>query len=288
MSILIENIKDFNIEQTLECGQCFNFEKIALMEYALVARGKLLHVKQVDDKLFLLNAEKVDLELWENYFDLKRDYRLIKKFLIEKEIKLKTAIDEKPGVRILNQEFYETLISYIISQNKNISHIKQIIRTISERFGKPLGEIDGRMYYSFPTIVELGKITEQHFIECKTGFRAPYLKCAVDALNSGELDYEKLIKMNEQEVRDSLLKIKGVGEKITNCVMLFGLGFRDAFPVDVWIKRIMEEMYFGKDTSIETIQKFAKNKFGEYGGYAQQYMFYYGREMKIGKKTSKN
>lgn len=288
MSIKIENIKDFNLEQTLECGQCFNFEKISDLEYALVSRGRLLHVKQVGDTLHLLNAKESDLEIWENYFDLKRDYGIIKEFLINKENKLKTPIDEKPGVRILNQEFYETLISYIISQNKNITHIKQIIRTISERFGEPIGEIEGKVYYSFPSIEALGKLTEQHFIECKTGFRAPYLKCAVDALNNGQLVYEDLILKSEEEVRESLLKIKGVGEKITNCVMLFGLGFRDAFPVDVWIKRIMEDMYFDKETSIETIQKFAKVKFGEYGGYAQQYLFYYGREKKIGKITSKN
>lgn len=288
MSIKIDDLKDFNIEQTLECGQCFNFEKIADLEYVVVFKNRLLHVKQEENSLFLINAADKDKELWEEYFDLKRDYGEIKEFLLEKEPRLKESIEKNPGVRILNQDFYEMLISFIISQNKNITHIKQIIRTISERYGEFLGEINDRKYYGFPSIPELGKLTEEHFLECKTGFRAPYLKCAVDSLNSGYLDNDKLLNMSEEEVRASLLKIKGVGEKITNCVLLFGLGYRDAFPVDVWIKRIMEDMYFGKETSIEAIQKFAKDKFGEYGGYAQQYLFYYAREKKIGKKTSKN
>lgn len=288
MSIKINNLIDFNIEQTLECGQCFNFEKISEMEYAVVYKNRILHVKQEESTLLLLNGAENDRLIWEEYFDLNRDYGKIKEFLLDREPRLRDSIEKNPGVRILNQEFYEMLISFIISQNKNISHIKQIIRTISERYGEVIGEINGRKYYSFPSIEKLGKLTEEHFIECKTGFRAPYLKCAVDKLNSGELDLDKLQNMSEEEVRNSLLKIKGVGEKITNCVLLFGLGYRDAFPVDVWIKRIMEEMYFEKETSIEVIQKFAKEKFGEYGGYAQQYLFYYAREKKIGKKTSKN
>lgn len=287
MSVEFKNVKDFDLEQTLECGQCFNFEKLGENEYAVVFKNRLLHVRQKDDVLMLLNCMEEDREMWNNYFDLDRDYGKIKSFLLEKEPRLKESIEKNPGVRILNQEFYEMLISFIISQNKNITHIKQIIRMISERYGELLGEINGRKYYGFPSIPELGKLTEEHFLECKTGFRAPYLKCAVDTLNSGELDLEKISEMTEEEVRESLLKIKGVGEKITNCVLLFGLGFRDAFPVDVWIKRIMEDMYFEKETSIEVIQKFAKEKFGEYGGYAQQYLFYYAREKKIGKKTSK-
>ena len=287
MSIIFKNLKDFDIEETLECGQCFNFEKIDEKEYIVISRGRLIHVRQKQDDLVLLNGKQEDTEIWEDYFDLKRNYSEIKRHLLLHNKELEEAINLKPGVRILNQEFYETLISYIISQNKNITHIKQIIRMISEKYGTSLGMINGKEYFRFPTIEELGKLTKEHFLECKTGFRAPYLKSAVDALNDGSLVYEELVEMKEDEVRASLLKVKGVGEKITNCVMLFGLGFRDAFPVDVWIKRIMEELYFDKETSIEEIQRFAKERFGEYGGYAQQYLFFYAREKQIGKKTSK-
>lgn len=284
-NIYIDKVIDFNIEQTLECGQCFHFEKIGEMEYVVIAYGRLLHIKQEEDTLILYGKEKDEAEkVWIPYFDLERDYGKIKSTLLEKDEKLKEAITEKYGVRILNQEFYETLISFIISQNKQIPHIKKIVFALSDTYGKPLGQVGGKMYYSFPDVERLSEITEENYRELKTGFRAPYLKCASDMLNS-TLKEEEIRKLSYDEAKDRLIQIKGVGDKVANCVLLFGLSHRNAFPVDVWIKRTMEAVYFdGADTSKEKIMEFAKGRFGEYGGYAQQYLFFYGRDGRVGKR----
>lgn len=283
---IIEGINDFNLEQTLECGQCFRFYKQNDNEYVVVAYEKLIHVKQEDDNLIFFNNSIEEVEnIWIDYFDLKRDYGKIKNFLLQNDKKLEPAIKEKYGVRILNQQFHEMLISFIISQNKQIPHIKQLVRRISEEYGEYLGEVNGERYYSFPDVKTLGTITEEAFREMKTGFRAPYLYDAAQKLATGVISMETLKGLNENETRDKLISIKGVGEKVANCVMLFSLGFREAFPVDVWIKRIMESVYFnGEDTPKDKIQLFAKEQYGEYGGYAQQYLFCFGRENKVGTK----
>lgn len=283
---IIEGINDFNLEQTLECGQCFRFYKQNDNGYVVVAYEKLIHVKQEDDNLIFFNNSIEEVEnIWIDYFDLKRDYGKIKNFLLQNDKKLEPAIKEKYGVRILNQQFHEMLISFIISQNKQIPHIKQLVRRISEEYGEYLGEVNGERYYSFPDVKTLGTITEEAFREMKTGFRAPYLYDAAQKLATGVISMETLKGLNENETRDKLISIKGVGEKVANCVMLFSLGFREAFPVDVWIKRIMESVYFnGEDTPKDKIQLFAKEQYGEYGGYAQQYLFCFGRENKVGTK----
>jgi N-glycosylase/DNA lyase len=282
---IIEGITDFDLAQTLECGQCFRFYKQNENDYVIVAYRRLLHIYQKGDCLNFINCKKETVEkIWIPYFDLDRDYDAIKKYLLKNDNKLKKAIEEKHGVRILNQEFSETLISFIISQNKQIPHIKQLVKRISDTYGEYLGEVNGESYYSFPDVKTLGKITEQDFRNMKTGFRAPYLADAVKKLSSGYIDLSTFKNMDETITRKKLMEIKGVGEKVANCVMLFSLGYREAFPIDVWIKRIMETLYFdGKDTTKEDIAQYAKKSFGEYGGYAQQYLFCYGRDNNIGK-----
>lgn len=281
---IIEDVKDFDLSQTLECGQCFRFYKQDENDYVVVAYNKLLRIKQDGSNLIFFDCSENDMESWINYFDLNRDYSQIKKFLLRKDKVLKPAIEEKWGVRILNQEFHETLISFIISQNKQIPHIKQLVRRISENYGSYLGSVNGEDYYSFPDCSVLGTITEEDFREMKTGFRAPYLADAVLKLSLGELKAADFKGVGEEEARKKLMTVKGVGEKVANCVMLFSLGYRAAFPIDVWIKRIMGELYFnGEDTSKDVIAKFAKENYGEYGGYAQQYLFCYGRDNKVGK-----
>ena len=283
--VIIEGVDHFNIEQTLECGQCFHFEKIAELEYGVVSMDKFIHIKQENNKLCCEQTTINDVkEYWIKYFDLERDYGSIKEHLINGDERLKFAIEEKYGVRILNQEFEETLMSFIISQNKQIPHIKQIVRNISEKYGIFLGSVGDVKFYSFPDVATLGNITEEEYKELKTGFRARYLRDASCKLYRNEIMRKSFENMNEEDARTLLMSITGVGEKVANCVMLFGLGYRNSFPVDVWIKRIMQDMYFdGNETKKEVISAYAKENFGEYGGYAQQYLFYYGREKNIGK-----
>ena len=264
-------VKDFDLSETLECGQCFNFEKIDENEYIVVAFGKMLHARQLGDELFLGNASDEDIKnIWIPYFDLERDYGRIKAQIIKADGRLEDIINSCGGIHILNQDFTETLISFIISQNKNITHIKQLIRRLSKEYGGYIGSFNGKDFFSFPSLTALDTITEEGFRALKTGFRAPYLRDAVNRLADGEINEDDLRALPYEQAKEKLKTIKGVGDKVADCVLLFSLGFRNAFPVDVWMKRIIAEMY-GADAA------YAAQLFGEYGGYAQQYLFMYAR-----------
>ena len=284
--VIVKDIKDFDLGQTIECGQCFHFIKLGENEYGISAKGKMLHIKQEKEKLIFFDTTPDEFEqVWREYFDLDRDYAAIKAHLLKEDSKLKEAIEMMWGVRLLKQDFFETLISFIISQNKQIPHIKQIVAEISKRYGDYLGCIGQEEFYSFPTVEQMLNISEEELRACKTGFRAPYIKNAVETVVGGRLEESSLRNAELDMCRESLMQIKGVGTKVANCVMLFGLQRYESFPVDVWIKRIMEYLYFdGKDTSKEKIEQFGVERFGAYGGFAQQYLFYYGKTISLGVK----
>ena len=275
--------KDFLLSQTLECGQCFHFNKIAEEEYLISAKGKLLHAAQKDSDLILYDIEEEDSDIWIQYFDLDRDYAGIKEALLATDTLLAPSIEAMWGVRILRQDFFETLISFIISQNQQIPRIKQIVAAISKAAGTELSE----GMYAFPTAKAILELGVDGVRECKAGFRSPYIIDACEKYLNGTIDEAALRNMSYEECIETLKQIKGVGDKVANCVALFALEKRSAFPIDVWIKRIMESIYFKKETPIKDIANLAADRFGEYGGYAQQYLFYYGRELAIGEKTSK-
>lgn len=282
----LKNVCDFDLAQTLECGQCFHFVKLDENDYVLTAKGRLLHVSQQADTVTFYDTEEDEyVNVWKNYFDMDRDYSAVKKKLLENDNKLKDAIESMWGVRILNQDFFETLISFIISQNKQIPHIKKIVADISAKFGTYKGTYGGADMYTFPTLEQLTNASEEDFKELKTGFRAPYIMDAIRRNMAGQFNEKELKNMDYDSCIKELMTIKGVGEKVANCVSLFGLGKKEAFPVDVWIKRIMETMYFdGEDTPKDKISAFAKERFGGLGGFAQQYLFYYGKTIKMGIK----
>lgn len=277
--VTVDGVNDFMLSQILECGQCFHFDKLDEEVYEVVAFGRAVKMEQTDKMLRIYGSSMEDYEtIWKSYLDMDNDYGLIKQSVIKADGALKTAVDEKSGIRILNQDFFETLISFIISQNKNIPQIKQCVKNISHRFGDEVIGYNGEAFYVFPDVKKLHDVTEDELRECKVGFRAPYIKNATEAVYSGTVTKEKLDSLDIAQARELLMSIKGVGEKVANCVLLFGLGRREAFPVDVWMKRIMEQMYFdGKDTKKQDIEAFAVNKFGDLGGYAQQYLFDYAR-----------
>ncbi|MCM1308263.1 MAG: N-glycosylase [Butyrivibrio sp.] len=283
-SLTVTGVKDFLLSQTLECGQCFHFIKAGEEEYYISAMGKCLHMKQSGDTLTFYGTTPEDYaRIWRDYFDLTRDYGEIKEALLAKDDALKPAIDAMWGVRILNQDFFETLISFIISQNQQIPRIKNIVAGISYNYGKPLGND----MYSFPDAKSILAAGVDGIRGCKAGFRSPYIIDACEKYGSGALSRESLMAADYAVCVESLKQIKGVGDKVANCVALFSLGKRNAFPIDVWIKRIMEKLYFGEETPIPVIQALAADKYGEYGGYAQQYLFYFAKTNEIGKNTRK-
>lgn len=277
--VTVDGVNDFTLSQILECGQCFHFDKLDEEVYEVVAFGRAVKMEQTDKVLRIYGSSMEDYEgIWKLYLDMDNDYGLIKQSVIKADGALKTAVDEKSGIHILNQDFFETLISFIVSQNKSIPQIKQCVKNISHRFGDEVIGYNGETFYVFPDVQRLHDATEEELRECKVGFRAPYIKNATEAVYSGAVTKEKLDELDIAQARELLMTIKGVGEKVANCVLLFGLGRREAFPVDVWMKRIMEQMYFdGKDTKKQDIEAFAVNKFGDLGGYAQQYLFDYAR-----------
>lgn len=276
-SVILCNADSFDIAQILECGQCFRFKKLENYHYMIIAKKRVLYIKQTKDIVkFYPCTEQEFKTIWVDYFDLDRDYNKIK-LELAKDTVLKQAIEYAPGIRILNQETWECLISFIISQNNRIPMIKQAVENISKKYGD-LIEDD---FYSFPTLDQLLKADEEGLKNCKTGFRAKYILNACNSVNSGEIDLNGFNNMSTDEVRQSLMSIKGVGPKISDCVLLFSQKRSEVFPTDVWIKRVMQHFYFGREASIKEIHDCAYQKFGDLAGIAQQYLFNYARQQKI-------
>lgn len=298
--VMLDHLNHFNVGQILESGQIFRYEKISDHSYLLNAKQKLIKITQQEGSssviLYNVNISELD-EIWASYFDIDTDYSEITRKLAQKDEHMKAAIAFGEGIRILKQDPWEMLISFIISQNKAIPHIKECIKNISEHFGFPLREFNGEnnRYYAFPTPKELSRATEEELRACKVGFRAPYILDACQKVLNGEIILNDLFILDVEEARNKLMTIKGVGPKIADCILLFAYSKTEIFPTDVWIKRVMEGLYFeGKEVKVEEIQRFAKNYFGDLAGYAQQYLFFYGREnalftskTKIKEKTNK-
>ena len=285
---VLTHVEDFNLKETLECGQCFNFVREDISTdnsfcYRIIAHGKALIAEQDNRSkedgciLRLYNTDIHEYEtIWEHYFDLDTDYKTIKESIIKGSGELQDIIKENSGIRLLNQDYFETLISFIISQNKQIPQIKAVVKNISQMAGKLIKD-NGEEVYSFPDALELAKLSEENIRECKAGFRAPYIMDAVRLYLEGSIKESEFIGISTDDARKLLMTVKGVGEKVANCVLLYSLGRREAFPVDVWMKRIMEHLYFKKDTDKKVIEEYAYEKYGEYAGYAQQYLFIYGK-----------
>lgn len=283
-SVVLKAPDSFIISQTLECGQCFNFNKISDENYAVTAYGKVLHILSEGENIVFKDISKYEFEqTWCHYFDFNRDYEEIKSFLSQKDETLRAALEYAPGIRIINQEFFQCLISFIISQNNRIPMIKKVVSNLSQKYGEYITTINGEDYFSFPSPEKLYGIDAKELMECKTGFRGKYIEDAVKKYVKGSLEHENFSSMTNEQVREKLMTINGVGPKVADCVMLFSLGRNDVFPTDVWVKRIMSYFYFDRqETPIKEIHKFANELFGSYSGFAQQYLFNYARELKIG------
>ena len=295
---IVDNVRDFHLKDVLECGQCFHFQRTDTglnpgeYEYDIVFRDKVLHIMEVPSsdgvKLIFFDTEEWEYNtVWKEYFDLERDYSVIKNKIVSADPRLEEIIEEHSGIRILNQDFFETLISFIVSQNKQIPQIKQVVNNLSSEIGTKfdvtmINRLSSEFDAFFPTVDQLFNATEEEVRASKCGFRAPYIKDAAEKVYYGDITEEGLLRLETDEARAKLMTIHGVGEKVANCVLLFGLGRTEVFPVDVWMKRICEHLYFDGDTPKSEIEAYAVDKFGDVAGYAQQYLFIYGQKHKIG------
>ena len=283
--IILEGIsEDFEPKHVFECGQCFRWLREDDGSYTGVVHGKVINVKKENDLIIFDNTNKEDFEnIWFDYFDLGRNYGEIKKQLKVMDEYLEKATEFGQGIRILQQDGWEMLISFIISANNRIPMIQRAINNLSERYGKFIDEYRGKKYYAFPTPEELSKVSVEDIRACQTGFRDKYIKSVVDYVNENNEDVLSYRKLDTSECIKELVKFNGVGPKVADCIALFGMQKYDTFPVDVWVKRVMEEFYVEDNLSLPKIRKFALDKFGDLAGFAQQYLFYYARELGIGR-----
>lgn len=278
--VILRNVENFDFEQTFDCGQCFRWRKLDNGNWLGIVRGLVVEAERDGNDIIFHNMNQSDFsEFWHDYFDLGRDYGAIQRKLSENDPVMAEAIAFAPGIRLLKQDFFETLISFIISQNNNIPRIKKIIECLAENYGEPV-EYNGHVLYSFPGAETLGSLTEDSLQCIRAGYRARYIiRASQQAL---ELDLEGLRKMDSATIRKELLKFYGVGGKVADCIGLFSGLTLDAFPVDRWVRRVMSTLYPGSGSSNEEIAAFARKKFGDMAGIAQQYLFYYARENRIG------
>ncbi len=278
--IIIKDVENFELDHIFECGQCFRWNKEPNGNYIGVAYGKVIEVekKGTQVKIYNINEEEFN-DIWCDYFDLKRNYTVIKeKFKLDPL--LKRSVDFGYGIRLLQQEPFELTISFIISSNNRIPMIKRAINNLSEKWGKTI-EYKGKTYYTFPTAADLEEATIEEIQSCSLGFRSKYVKNTVHQVYTGEVNLE-LIKAAEDDIcHEELKKLSGIGPKVADCIMLFSMQKYSAFPVDVWVKRAMQFFYLAPDVSLPKIRTFARDKFENLAGFAQQYLFYYARENNI-------
>ena len=258
----IISLDDFDLDETLDCGQAFRFEKQDDGSYKGFAKDKFLHISKIKNG-YLIEGDG-SKEFWLDYFDYKTDYNKLKKSY-SKDKTLKSACAYAGGIRLLKQDAFESLISFIISQNNNIPRIKGIISRLCENFGKKT-----KNGYAFPTVKDLSGVSEEDLSVLRAGFRTKYIVDAVKKVESKEIDLEKVSKMPLDEARQSLMSIKGVGPKVAECVLLYGMHKTEAFPIDVWVKRVLNTYY----------PKGFPKEYKDTAGIAQQYLFHYVRTAK--------
>lgn len=260
--IIIENVKDTDLTHIFECGQVFRWRPVE-GGYRGAAGDKAAYVS-FNDGVLTIDATGGNETFWRNYFDLDTDYGAIKHALAESEPRIRAATDYGRGIRILNQDLYETIISFIISQNNNIPRIRKNIESLCDRYGSRINAD----FASFPSPSVLAGAKESDLATLKLGYRSKYI------IESSR----QYLEEGPPKTKDELLRFCGIGPKVANCIMLFGLHDVAAFPIDTWVKHIMNDMYGFDEKDVKGMQSFADERFGALAGYAQQYLFYYYRD----------
>lgn len=274
----------FELSHIFDCGQCFRWNMEEDGSYTGVFKNNVLNVKKETDTIYFKGICEKDIkQVVEEYFDLGRDYNQIKLILSKVDDNLKTSIEYGNGIRILNQDLWETIISFIISANNNIPRIKGIIERLAQKYGNKL-VWNNKIYYTFPTVNQLKNVSVEDFRKLGLGFRDIRLYETTHMILNNVINLEELHKEKDTlKVREKLLELSGVGPKVADCILLFSTLKRfDTFPIDVWVRRVMNELYIKNEDESKVnkkeIEKIANEKFGNLAGIAQQYLFYWKRE----------
>ena len=282
---ILKNPETFHLKDIFECGQCFRWNEQEDGSYTGIWKENVVNVKKEgQDYIFtgICKFENLEEEI-HTYFDMDRNYEEIKENLSHIDNYMKDSIQYGKGIRILNQDLWETIISFIISANNNIPRIKGIIERLSKTYGKPI-EWNGKIYYTFPTPEELKNVTVEKYRALGLGFRDIRLYETTKMILEGKVNLQELEENpNTIEVREKLLTLSGVGPKVADCILLFSdLKRLEVFPIDVWVRRVMNDLYIKNEDETKVnkkqIEKMAKEKFGDLAGLAQQYLFYWRRE----------
>ena len=261
-SYTIRNLKDFQLDHIFDCGQCFRWNRTGLGIYSGMAMGRRVTMEQRGDSLTVTPCTKEEFDtIWRPYLDLDRDYGRIKEILAEKDPVMARACEWGTGIRILRQDLWEVIVSFIISQNNNIPRIKGCIERLCR--------LDGDQYPDFPSAQTLAALEPEDLAPARLGYRARYvIETARQVAEHGL-----------PQTADQVLSLSGVGPKVANCILLFGMKKYDSFPIDVWVRRVMHELYGFREEDVKGMKAFAAAEFGEFGGFAQQYLFYYMRSL---------
>ena len=279
--LVLEKVNDFQLDHVFECGQCFRWNKEDDGSYTGIANGKVLNVSKRGTDLILNNTDADEfIDFWREYFDFDTDYSKIKDQLIKKDPVMAEAIQAGQGIRILNQDVWETVISFIISANNNIPRIKKCIESLCERYGEHVCKYKGKDYYSFPEPEVLAKLTLDELVPCRLGYRAKYVIATAKAFVANGKEYYEALKDDSipaSVAMERVSQLSGVGPKVANCILLFSLKKRSAFPIDTWMKKVMNHLYDFNENDVKGMEQFAFETYGDVAGIAQQYLFYYMR-----------
>ncbi len=279
----LENFKSFEPKHIFECGQCFRWNVNEDGSYTGIFGKNILNVKKDGNKIIFKGiCEENIIKTCTEYFNLDTNYEKIKDELSKIDDYLKTSISYGNGIRILKQDLWETIISFIISANNNIPRIKGIIERISKKYGNEIKWND-ESFYTFPTVEELSKASVQDLRELGLGFRDKRVYETTQMILNKEIDLDKIKSSNDIEyIKEELQKLPGVGGKVADCIMLFSLNKFEVFPIDVWVRRVMNELYIKNEDETKVdkkeIAKLAQEKYSNLAGLAQQYLFYWKRE----------
>lgn len=261
-NIVLSDIRNFDLRNTLDSGQSFRWKELAENKWSAIAHSRLIEIEILGKDLIIYSTTREEFEsVWQQYFAFATDYEELFSLFGQNEV-MGQAIAFAPGIRVLKQDPFETLISFILSQNNNVKRIKGLVERLCENFGSKIGDS-----YAFPTLAQMQGVSVEDMSPVRSGFRAKYIVDAVNKLASGEIILDNLYSMTTEEARQELMKIYGVGKKVADCVLLYGFARTECIPEDVWMKRVMAQ-YFPQGMP-ESLYK--------YGGIAQQTLFHYAR-----------
>ncbi len=271
-SVTFKRPKHFDLDLIFDCGQSFRFVKSSDRSYSGIAYGRVVDFIQENDEITIIGSDENDFEnIWKKYLALDLDYSALRSEITKSrpdDEVLKSAMEYGEGIRLLRQEKWETLCSFIISQNNNIPRIKSLVETLAREYGDKIEAYSVGDFYSFPSAQKIADAGIDKLRELKVGFRAPYIHDAATKVASGEIDLDALDRLSTDELLKALMSIKGVGLKVASCVALFAYGRLDCFPIDVWVKRVLDKYY---------PDGFDHTSLPNTAGLVQQYLFYYER-----------